>query len=148
MPLRTKTLRNEKKMTCMGATRHETATKGSLTDLHSHHWTRSHLGLPQALNRSTCYLDPPNLPHHHHHHHHHDPSLEAKHIRWTPHPVIANMRDDRDCIRVLLYPYYTTITRWGVHLLNTKDSAQHPKWGPRSLLWPAPAAKPQTLNPT
>ena len=37
-------------------------------------------------------------------------------IRWTPHPVIVTLRDNRDHIRVLLYSYYTTITGWGVHL--------------------------------
>ena len=34
-------------------------------------------------------------------------------IRWTPHPVIVTIGDNRDHIRVLLYSYYTTITRWG-----------------------------------
>ena len=38
-------------------------------------------------------------------------------LRWTPHPVIVTIRDNRDYIRVLLYSYYTTITGWGV-LLN------------------------------
>ena len=31
-------------------------------------------------------------------------------FRWTPHPVIVTIRDNRDYIRVLLYFYYTTIT--------------------------------------
>ena len=34
-------------------------------------------------------------------------------IRRTPHPVIVTIGDNRDCIRVLLYSYYTTITGWG-----------------------------------
>ena len=38
-------------------------------------------------------------------------------LRWTPHPVIVTIRDNRDYIRVLFYSYYTTITGWGV-LLN------------------------------
>ena len=28
-------------------------------------------------------------------------------IRWTPHPVIVTIRDNKDYIRVLLYSYYT-----------------------------------------
>ena len=34
-------------------------------------------------------------------------------VRWTPHPVIATIRDNRDYIKVLLYSYYATITGWG-----------------------------------
>ena len=37
-------------------------------------------------------------------------------FRWTPHPVIVTVMDNRDYIRVLLYSYYTTITGWGVLL--------------------------------
>ena len=37
-------------------------------------------------------------------------------VRWTPHPVIVTIRDNRDYLRVLLYSYYTTITGWGVLL--------------------------------
>ena len=37
-------------------------------------------------------------------------------IRWTPHPVIVTIGDNRDFIRVLLYYYCTTITGWGVLL--------------------------------
>ena len=37
-------------------------------------------------------------------------------IKWTPHPVIVTIRDNRDYIRVLLYSYYATITGWGVLL--------------------------------
>ena len=37
-------------------------------------------------------------------------------LRWTPHPVIVTIRDNRDYIRVLLNSYYTTITGWGVLL--------------------------------
>ena len=36
-----------------------------------------------------------------------------KYVRWTPHPVIVTIRDNRDNIRVLVYSYYTTITGWG-----------------------------------
>ena len=35
-------------------------------------------------------------------------------LRWTPHPVIATIRDNRDYIRVLSYSYYTT--GWGILL--------------------------------
>ena len=41
----------------------------------------------------------------------------AVQCRWTPHPVIVTIRDNRDCIRVLSYSYYTTITGWGVLLI-------------------------------
>ena len=34
-------------------------------------------------------------------------------LRWTPHQVIVTIGDNRDCIRVLLFSYYTTITGWG-----------------------------------
>ena len=34
-------------------------------------------------------------------------------IRWTPHPVIVTIGDNRDYIRVLLYSHYTTIAGWG-----------------------------------
>ena len=44
-------------------------------------------------------------------------------LRWTPHPVIVTIGDNRDYIRVLLYSYYTTITGWGVH---PKHVAQNP----------------------
>ena len=37
-------------------------------------------------------------------------------VRWTPHPVIVTIADNRDYIRVLSYSYYTTITGWGVLL--------------------------------
>ena len=39
-------------------------------------------------------------------------------FRWTPHPVIVTIMDNEDCIRVLLYSHYTTITGWGVHLMH------------------------------
>ena len=41
-------------------------------------------------------------------------------VRWTPHPVIVTIGDNRDYIRVLLYSYYTTITGWGVITLGRK----------------------------
>ena len=37
-------------------------------------------------------------------------------VRWTPHPVIVTIMDNKDHIRVLLYSYCTTITGWGVLL--------------------------------
>ena len=37
-------------------------------------------------------------------------------FRWTPHPVIVTIRDNKDYIRVLLSAYCTTITGWGVLL--------------------------------
>ena len=35
-------------------------------------------------------------------------------LRWTPHPVIVTIGDNKDYTRVLLYSYCTTITGWGV----------------------------------
>ena len=35
-------------------------------------------------------------------------------IRWTPHRVIVTIRDNNDYVRVLAYPYYSTIAGWGV----------------------------------
>ena len=40
-------------------------------------------------------------------------------LRWTPHPVIVTIIDNKDHIRVLLYSHYTTITGWGVLLMST-----------------------------
>ena len=37
-------------------------------------------------------------------------------FRWTRHPVIVSIRDNRDYIRVLLYSHYTTFTGWGILL--------------------------------
>ena len=42
--------------------------------------------------------------------------LTLLYLRWTPHPVIVTIMDNRDYIRVLSYSYYTTITGWGVLL--------------------------------
>ena len=39
--------------------------------------------------------------------------LPAVYFRWTPHPVIVAIGDNRDYIRVLSYSYYITITGWG-----------------------------------
>ena len=39
-------------------------------------------------------------------------------VRWTPHPVIVTIRDNKDYIRVLLYSSYTTITGWGLLLID------------------------------
>ena len=49
-------------------------------------------------------------------------------FRWTPHPVIVTIRDNRDYIRVLLYSYYTTITGWGVLL---RYATFHHRGGPQ-----------------
>ena len=35
----------------------------------------------------------------------------------TPHPVIVTIKDNGNCIRVLLYSYYITIIGWGVLLI-------------------------------
>ena len=43
--------------------------------------------------------------------------LKCWSIRMTPHPVIVIIMDNKDCIRVLLFSYCTTITGLGV-LLN------------------------------
>ena len=43
----------------------------------------------------------------------------GRHIRWTPHPEIVTIRDNRDYIEVLLYSYYTTLTGWRVLLTDT-----------------------------
>ena len=56
-------------------------------------------------SQPACSRDPGNLE-----------RLSREYIRWTPHPVIVTVRDNRDYIRVLLYFYYTTITGWGVLL--------------------------------
>ena len=45
--------------------------------------------------------------------------LKYIYLRWTPHPVIVTIGDNRDHIRVLLYSCYTTITGWGVLLIYT-----------------------------
>ena len=37
-------------------------------------------------------------------------------FRWTTHPVIVTIGDNKHYIKVLLYSYYTTITGWGVLL--------------------------------
>ena len=42
--------------------------------------------------------------------------LLGLYIRWTPHPVIVTIGDNRDYIKVLSYSYYTTMTGWGVLL--------------------------------
>ena len=43
------------------------------------------------------------------------------------------IRDNRDCIRVLLYSYYTTITGWGVLLMYQRQGLEgHPERSPRN----------------
>ena len=44
-------------------------------------------------------------------------------VRWTHHPVIVTIMDNKDYIRVLLYSYYTTITGWGVLLRVRRPSS-------------------------
>ena len=46
------------------------------------------------------------------------------HFKWTPHPVLVTIRENRDYIRVLLFSYYTTITGWGVLLNYIVDALQ------------------------
>ena len=40
-------------------------------------------------------------------------------LRWTPHPVIVTIMDDKEYIRVLLYSHFTIITGWGVLLSDS-----------------------------
>ena len=46
-------------------------------------------------------------------------------LRWTPHPVIVTIRDNKDCIRILLYSYKTTNTGRGVLLKCTTQKGFH-----------------------
>ena len=41
-------------------------------------------------------------------------SIQNLMLRWTPHPVIVTIFDNKDHFRILLYSYDTTITGWGV----------------------------------
>ena len=45
--------------------------------------------------------------------------VKGSRLGGTPHPVIVNIRDNKDYMRVLLYSFYTTITGWGVLLRST-----------------------------
>ena len=57
-------------------------------------------------------------------------NAEGSYLRWTPHPEIVTIRDNRDYIRVLLYSYYTTITGWGgggVATTTSKHNTHHNK---------------------
>ena len=55
------------------------------------------------------------------------PPLQNRvYVRWTPHPVIVTIMDNKDYIRVLFYSYYTTNTGWGVLLGFGVGST---KWG-------------------
>ena len=56
--------------------------------------------------------------------------LRERCLRWTPHPVIVTIRDNKDYIKVLLYSYYTTITGWGV-LLRDAPSRMYCSAQPR-----------------
>ena len=40
-------------------------------------------------------------------------------LRWTPHPVIVTVGENKYSIRVLLYSYYTIVTGWEVLLTKT-----------------------------
>ena len=46
------------------------------------------------------------------------PKPQTLNLRWTPHPVIVTIRDNRDYIRVLLYSYYATLQGRGPPNLN------------------------------
>ena len=48
------------------------------------------------------------------------------HLRWTPHPVIVAIMDDKDYVRVLSYSYYATITGWEVLLTYTLKLRKDP----------------------
>ena len=81
------------------------------------------------------------------------PENLAIYLRWNPQPVIVTTGDNKDCIRVLLYSYNSTITVWGVLLTytplqggchkhdpflsppyNTAPTSYDPQiWGPVSL---------------
>ena len=63
---------------------------------------------PLAVGKGTTLIFPLNLK---------ELSKCYVYVRWTPHPVIVTIMDNRDYIRVLLYSYYTTITGWGVLLM-------------------------------
>ena len=39
-------------------------------------------------------------------------------FRWTPHTAIVAIKDNKDCIRVVLFSYYTTIAEWGILLIK------------------------------
>ena len=54
-------------------------------------------------------------------------------LRWTPHPVIVTIRDNKDYITVLLYSSYTTITGWGVLLAHTYIGYTGLKYEPENL---------------
>ena len=59
-------------------------------------------------------------------------------LRWTPHPGIVVIRDDKDDIRVLLYSYYTTITGGGspkVFLLGSRVALFKQPTITQSKLW-------------
>ena len=44
--------------------------------------------------------------------------LDVDILGGPPHPAIVTIRDDKDYIRVQFYSYYTTITGWGVLLMD------------------------------
>ena len=52
-----------------------------------------------------------------------------KHVRWTPHPVIVTIMDNKEYIRVLLYSYYTTTeggrSRLKVSLAQDRPTYSH-----------------------
>ena len=48
------------------------------------------------------------------------PWIQGGCLRWTPHPVIVTIRDNRNHIILLLYSYYTTITGSGVLIIDVR----------------------------
>ena len=42
--------------------------------------------------------------------------LNSVYFRWTLHPVIVTLRDNKEGFRVLVHSYYTATTGWGVPL--------------------------------
>ena len=55
----------------------------------------------------------------------------AQSFRRTPHHVIVIIKDNKDYIRAPYYSYYTTITGWGVLLIDAIDIW----WAPKSTLF-------------
>ena len=56
-------------------------------------------------------------------------------LRWTPHPVIVIIRDNRDYIRVLFYSYYTTIKGWRDPPNSSQHKPQYARIRTPQILW-------------